>query len=127
MNNNRWCIGIVILSIALSSCKDKADHISGTYIRTIDHEYALGNDTLFIKAINATTYQIEKRSSFQKIAKIKGKVPTLETQKRTWLATYDKDHKLLREPNQGKVIVFSEDKNLLLMGKMEYKKVVSSE
>lgn len=126
MNNNRWFIGMVILSMALSSCKDKKDHISGTYVRTIDHEYALGNDTLFIKVINATTYQVEKRSSFQRIVKVKDKVPALETQKRTWMAMYDKDHKLLREPNQGKVIVFSEDKDLLLMGNMKYKKVVSN-
>jgi hypothetical protein len=104
------------------ACSTTKDEVEGIFVRPINHEYALGDDTLFIKAINETTYQIEKRSRFQRTVKKRGKMPPLEFQKRSWTGFYDKEHNLIQEVNQSKTIVFSEGKDLIMMGSLEYKR-----
>lgn len=111
-----------LLLIVLLACSTTKDEVEGIFIRPINHEYSLGDDTLFIKAINKRTYQIEKRSKFQRTVKVRGKMPPVEFQKRSWTGFYDGEHKLIIETNQGKVIIFSDDKELITMGSLEYKR-----
>ncbi|GEM_PF-5675965 len=114
---------VFLFMVVLGACSGGGDPVSGTFIRTIDNEYALGNDTLIIKAINATTYQVEKRSTFQRTVKVRGKIPALESKKRAWMAIYEPDHKHLREPKQGKLIIFSDDFKLLVMRNMQFRRL----
>mgnify|MGYP003575377056 CR=1 FL=1 len=111
-----------LLLVGFAACASGKDDVEGVFVRHINHEYALGDDTLFIKAINKTTYQIEKRSKFQRPVKKRGKIPPVEFQKRSWTGSYDEEHNLIIESNQGKVIIFSDDKELITMGSLEYKR-----
>lgn len=108
------------LLMPLAACFSKKDKVEGTFVRQINHEYALGSDTIFIRPINETTYHIEKRASFQRTTKSKGKMSPVEFQNRNWKGVYDNVHNLIREDMQGRVLVLSEDKELIIMGNLEY-------
>jgi hypothetical protein len=112
-----------LLLVGFADCVSRKNEVEGVFTRTIDNQYALGDDTIFIKAINKSTYQIEKRSKFQRPLKKRGKMSPVEFQKRIWTGSYDGEHNLIMETNQGKVIIFSDDKDLITMGSLEYKRV----
>ena len=116
MNIKKYIAGLFILC----SCSSNKDEVTGTYIRTIDHEFATGQDTLIIKSVNNTTYQIEKRSKYQRI--LNGKLQTAESHRTKWTVIYDAPNHMLRETNQGKVLFISEDGKRLLLGALEYRK-----
>lgn len=113
-----WVVSILALIV---SCKDTSDSINGTYSRLIDHEFATGNDTLIIQQVNDVTYRIEKRSKYKRI--INGKVMEPESHRTKWTAIYDAGNQLLRETNQGKVLLLSEDSDRVILGALEYERV----
>ena len=112
----------ILLLLPFTTCFTKKESIEGTFVRSINHEYAIGDDTLFIRALNKSVYQIEKRARFQRKIKARGKMSPVEIQNRTWTGSYDEAHNIIREDKQGKVLVFSQDKELVLMGRLEYKR-----
>ena len=112
----------VLLLMPFATCLPKKDSVEGIFVRTINHEYAIGDDTLFIRALNKSVYQVEKRAHFQRTIKGRGKMSPIEIQNRTWTGSYDEAHNIIREDKQGRVLVFSQDKELVLMGSLEYKR-----
>lgn len=114
-------IVVIVLSALMISCKQDAERITGVYVRSIDHEFAIGQDTLIIKSVHAPTHQIEKRSRYQRI--LKGKLQAAESHRTKWTGIYDKVNHLIRENVQGKVLVLSEDGKTLLLGALEYRKI----
>ncbi len=118
--NKMWSCTLLV---GLVACASRKNEVEGVFTRTIDNQYALGDDTIFIKAVNKSTYQIEKRSKFQRTVKKRGKMSPVEFQKRSWTGSYNGEHNLIMETNQGKIIIFSDDKELITMGSLEYKRV----
>jgi hypothetical protein len=112
----------ILLLLPFTTCLSKKESVEGTFVRTFNHEYAIGDDTLFIRAINKTVYQVEKRARFQRTIKGKGKMSPIEIQNRTWTGSYDEAHNIIREDKQEKILLFSLDKDLVLMGSLEYKR-----
>ena len=112
----------VLLLMPLATCFTKQEIIEGTFVRTINHEYAIGDDTLFIRALNRSVYQVEKRARFQRTIKGRGRVSPVESQNRAWTGFYDEAKNIILEDKLGKILVFSQDKDLVLMGSLEYKR-----
>jgi len=63
----------ILLLLPFTTCLTKEKSVEGTFIRAINHEYAIGDDTIFIRALNRSVYQVEKRSRFQRTIKGRGK------------------------------------------------------
>lgn len=95
--------------------------IPGTYVRSIDHEFATGKDTLIITPLEGAMYQIVKRSGFRRIHN--GKELPYEHKKETWSGQYDVKTGYIQELQNGKVISFNLDKDQLLLGGVTYNKV----
>ena len=97
--------------------------VPGTYARFSDHEMRTQYDTLKITVISETgnNYSLVKSSSFQR--KLDGKEFPWEYTKEEWTAVYDKNKRILNETRKGKVISFVPEKNILLVGTTEYKKL----
>jgi hypothetical protein len=112
----------ILLLLPFTTCLTKEKSVEGTFIRAINHEYAIGDDTLFIRALNKSVYQVEKRARFQRTIKERGRIPPIEIHNRTWTGFYDEARNIIREDKQGKILVFSQDKGLVLMGSLEYKR-----
>lgn len=112
----------ILLLLPFTTCFNKKDSVEGTFVRAINHDYAIGDDTLFIRVLNKGVYHVGKRARFQRTIKARGKMSPVEIQNRTWTGSYDEANNIIREDKQGKVLVFSQDKGLVLMGSLEYKR-----
>lgn len=114
------------LMLSFSSCNGFTsdglkDFIPGTYVRTIDHEFARGSDTLVITHLNGNAYQVVKRSRFVRIRN--GKRQPFEKQTDTWTAVYDKEEQLLRASITGKRLIPLPRENKLLVEASLYEKI----
>ncbi len=112
---------LLVMVTTILSCSNKSENIEGTYVRTIDHEFAIGGDTIFINLINDKTYLIEKRSRFRRI--LKKKLQPSESSSQKWVGTYDDKDQFIRVELSGKTIAFSEEKKTLLLGTSEYRRL----
>lgn len=112
---------LLVMAIAILSCSNQSENIEGIYVRIIDHEFAIGTDTLFVKLANDKTYLVEKRSRFRRI--LKKKLQPSESHSQKWVGKYDDRDHFIRVEQSGKTIAFSEDKKTLLLGASEYQRV----
>lgn len=115
------------LSIGLFSCTSKTekikDFIPGTFVRFSENEMGRRHDTLEIEPLSeaGNNYHIIRRSSVQR--QLDGKVFPWEQKKDRWIAIYDQGKFVLTESRKGKLISFAPERDVLLMGTAEYKKV----
>ena len=95
----------------------------GTYARFSDHEMRTEYDTIRIEPISETgnNYRLIRSSYFQR--KLDGKTFPWEYEKEEWAAIYDESKKILNETKKGKIISFVPERNILLVGTTEYKKL----
>jgi hypothetical protein len=108
---------ILIFALSIIACNSsKGPDITGTYVSTYQNEYSTGNDTLFITAYNIDggTYQVERRTGYQKIRE--GKMLPREFKKVKWTATYDIEKQVLNETEYGRKIYLKEGQKLLFGG-----------
>ncbi len=121
------CVAMVILGFTFFACGSKADEVKsfipGTYARFSDHQFRKEYDTLKIEVASekGNNYRLVKSSSFQK--KLDGQVLPWEYKNEEWIAIYDEEKRILNEVTRGKVISFFPERNLLFVGKTEYKKI----
>ena len=121
------CFVIAVFISSLFSCASKTDEIRafipGTYARVSDHEMRKEYDTLRLEVINyaGNNYWLVRSSTFQK--KMDGQTFPWEHTKEEWTAIYDASRRVLTETRKGKVISFIPEKNSLLVGTTEYKKI----
>ncbi|CAN5396555.1 hypothetical protein BH10BAC2_BH10BAC2_46450 [soil metagenome] len=117
----------VIISTGCNGILENDDSIQsfipGTYSSHLKGEYSIADDTLAISKVNdlGNTYAILRHISFQRI--IENKIQSLEYKREKWIAIYDEKDKVLYEQKDGKIISFAPEKNMLLLGSSEYKKV----
>jgi hypothetical protein len=115
------------LLFVLLACESHSDEIRafipGTYIRFSDDEMRKEYDTIKINVISekGNNYSIIRSVSFQK--KIDGREFPWEYTKEEWTAVYDESKRVLNETRKGKVISFVPEKNTLMVGTTEYKKL----
>lgn len=114
--------------LLLLACNSvKKDHvrsfIPGTYVRFSDHEMRTEYDTIKIEVISKTgnNYRLIRSSYFQR--KLGGQIFPWEYTTEELTAVYDKNFKVLNESKKGKVISFVPEKNRMMVGATEYKKI----
>ncbi|WP_431199607.1 hypothetical protein ACQ86K_01065 [Mucilaginibacter sp. P19] len=109
------------LSLIIAACnrlENKA--IAGVYVTSFRNEYSQTDDTLVINADNleAHTYQIERRSGFNKLRN--GKVLLREFKQQHWVATYRKENLVLEEGELGRKLYVKPDEHQVVMGQTVY-------
>jgi len=97
--------------------------IPGTYSSHAEGEYSIADDTLVISKVSnkGNAYTIVRYISYQRI--IEKKIQALEYKTEKLMAIYDEKDKVLYEQKYGKIISFAPEKNMLLLGSSEYKKI----
>ncbi|MCH5597938.1 hypothetical protein [Niabella ginsengisoli] len=114
MKNVYWAL----LIIGIISCGAGQERAAGTFTRSIDHEFATGTDTLIIKPVNEKVYKIEKRSTYHRI--LNGQLKPPESHKQTWTGIMDEKAQLIKVENNGKILLFSDDQQRVMLGALEY-------
>lgn len=118
---------IVVSLSFLVACNSEGEKagasITGVYVQKISNEFAKGDDSLIVNVLdkNAGTYSVQKNYGFMRYLDGEEKGRDYTTQKYT--TVYDKEHKQLIDDFKGVIFTFMPDKNVLLMGSAEYKKL----
>jgi len=122
---------IIIAVIVFAGCNTNQESnksiqafITGTYVTPFEGDYFRGGeDTLIISILNADAnmYAITRHISYEKI--IDKQVQAREYKTENWIGIYNKEDKILHEQKHGKLISFIPEKNELLLGNSEYKKI----
>jgi len=120
----------VALSILIIACEgvqkktaDIKSFIPGTYVRSFNGEYSSGHDTLFITQPDKDNnfYTIRHSGSFQRV--IEKHVRPIEYKSELWTAIFNEESNMLLEQKKGKQVHFFPEKNSLLLGTGEFKKI----
>ncbi|WP_162996980.1 hypothetical protein [Mucilaginibacter kameinonensis] len=112
------------MALAVTACQSTSDHtVTGVYATRYENEYAMGNDTIIVTAYNrsARTYEIEKRTGYQKIRH--GKILPKEYAHKKWMAQYDPEKQVLQETVFGRQLFLNPGKKELTMGETHYRRV----
>lgn len=114
---------LTLLACHFSKKDTVRSFIPGSYARFSDHQMRKEFDTLKIEPLSESgnNYRLLRSSSFQK--KLDGQSFPWEEKKEEWTAIYDEEKKVLQETSKGKIISFVPQKNILLVGSTEYKKI----
>lgn len=99
------------------------DFIPGTYTMDYEQEYSKGHDTLAFSLVSkdGNSYLITRKTSYRR--KTNGKLGLREQKKEQMTGIYDEKDKVIYEIKYGKTFVFSPEKNIVLSGTSEYKKI----
>lgn len=122
----------VLFLVAFASCdgleNEKSANkilsfIPGSYARSFEGEFAIGNDTLVITQpdIHNNYYAITHNSSYQKIRE--KQLQPFEHKSEKWVAVFNEKNKMLEEQQKGKLISFLPEENALLLGSSKYYKI----
>jgi hypothetical protein len=119
-------ISVIIFAAMLGGCDrlaaDKvSDFIPGTYVRTFEHEYARGSDTIVIARVNGTHFLISKRSGFQRIKN--GRMLPKELRGEQSAAVFREGDGVLEDERTRRVYVFDVRGRKLHIGNNEYVKL----
>ena len=121
-------LSIVIPILLLFACNSaKLDEIRtfipGIYVRFSNHEMRTQYDTIKIEVLSerGNNYRLLKSSYFQK--KLDGKIFPWEYKAEELTAVYDEKFKVLRESDNQKITSFIPEKQAMLVGATEYKKI----
>ena len=115
-------IALIITFLYSCSPTSKTTDISGTYVSQFKNEYSITSDTLVVAIVgNLQTYNIERRTGFNKIRD--GKTLPKEFKVAKWVSSYDIEKQMLQETELGKQIYVLSEKQSLKLGDSEYQKV----
>ncbi|TXI87460.1 MAG: hypothetical protein E6Q36_07455 [Chryseobacterium sp.] len=120
---------ILLFSAAiLSSCSSPdseklQDFAPGIYIREINHEHAIGMDTLTVKPLDnvPNAFSIIKSSGLN--PKLDGKELSREYRTEEFVTELRPELKQLYAKGQDETFTLVPEKNVLMMGSTEYKKI----
>ena len=112
---------ILLLAACQSKNKQTQDFIPGTYVNSAKGDYSIANDTLLIRSIDDTHYQITRRTTYQAIRNDK-RLPAHHKEEKL-NAVWDKDKQELDEPITGRIFRFDADKKILLINQAVYRKL----
>ena len=117
-------IGVIMTDMSCGGSADNIkDFIPGTYARVAIGEYSKAWDTIYINHYDPSqgTYVIEQRTAFQRIKE--GKLQPREFARRKQIAVIDEQTHQLQDPKTGKYYTFSPERESVLAGSAEYKKI----
>lgn len=119
---------LVLAGIGLTACNNNSgsaiiDFIPGTYVNQAQSRYSVANDTLIITAVksNNNIYQITRKTGYRRITDAKPQ--PLQHQIKHWSGTWDQQKQILELWQTHAFYIFQPDKNSLLNGVSEYRKL----
>jgi hypothetical protein len=119
---------LFFIAFTASSCSNTGsdnlkNYAPGVYTREINHEHATGMDTLTISLLDKETgaFSIVKSSGFN--TKIDGKELPREYKTEKFITTLQDEAKQLYDKNKDETFTLLPEKNSILMGTTEYKKI----
>ena len=114
---------IAVIAVMTASCNSDRIRafIPGTYVNSATGEFSTADDTLTIVPTDVDTYNIHRRTGFNRICD--GRAGKREHEAEEWQAVYDKATKTLSETRMGKRITFHPESNTLRVGTKEYHKI----
>lgn len=101
--------------------KDVREFIEGSYVRDFKNEFAVGVDSVVLMAQGEDNYLILKYSRFSRIKN--GEFLPDEMKLEKMFGIYDNGKKVIYEQQKGKVLSFNPEKEQMLIGASEYRKV----
>lgn len=118
-----WIVSMVVAMGCGGAIDAVKNFIPGTYIRFAAGDYSKAWDTLYINHYEPSqcTYVIEQRTGYQRI--VDGKVQPREHRRRKYIAVIDEQTYQLQDPKTGKYFTFSPERESMLAGSAEYKKI----
>lgn len=117
---------IIILAIAAfigCTSNSQSKSLSGTFTNQSKSEYSTASDTLIItpSTQSTNTYQIERKTGFQKIRNGVSQAKEYKTEK--WQSTWNEEKQVLSETEYGRQITPSKDGNSVTLKNTEYQKI----
>lgn len=111
---------------AFTSCKrflwyDIRDFLPGIYVRSINHEYATGGDTLMITHLTKKTYRIVRRSGHRRIRD--GNKSPYEHREEAWNADFDILKGVLYDDQKARILTPLPGEYKMLLGTIAYEKI----
>jgi hypothetical protein len=126
-NMKKHLLILAMAALGLAACHSESDHVKdfipGTYVSQGHSEYSTANDTMVIvKGTNADNiYLITRKTGFRRITD--GKLQALQYQVKHLTGTWDTQKQVLQVLQTGNPLIFQPDKNSLLNGSSEYRKL----
>ncbi|WP_299516611.1 hypothetical protein [Mucilaginibacter sp.] len=111
--------------LLLAACQSKnsqtQDFIPGTYVNAAKGDYAIANDTLVIKPVDANNYMIIRKTTYQAIRD--GHLLPKHHKTEKLNAIWNTGKHELDETITGRIFRFDADKKLLLINQASYQKI----
>ena len=116
---------IILAIVAFIGCTNnfQSKSLSGTFTNQSKSEYSTASDTLIITPLTQSTnsYQIERKTGFQKIRNGVTQAKEYKTEK--WQSTWNQDKQVLAETEYGRQITPSKDGNSVTLKNTQYQKI----
>lgn len=119
---------LLFSTVILSSCggsnsEQLQDYAPGVYIREINHEHAIGMDTLTVKALDnvPNAFSIIKSSGLN--PKLDGKELSREYRTEEFVTELRPELKQLYAKGQDETFTLVTEKSIIMMGTTEYRKI----
>ena len=116
---------IILAIVAFIGCtsNSQSKSLSGTFTNQSKSEYSTASDTLIITPLTQSTnsYQIERKTGFQKIRN--GVTGAKEYKTEKWQSTWNEDKQVLSETDYGRQITPSKDGNFVTLKNTQYQKI----
>ena len=116
---------IILAIVAFIGCtsNSQSKSLSGTFTNQSKSEYSTAFDTLIITPSTQSTnsYQIERKTGFQKIRN--GVTGAKEYKTEKWQSTWNEDKQVLSETDYGRQITPSKDGSSVTLKNTQYQKI----
>lgn len=118
-------IMILLTVVAFIGCKSNTQNnsVSGTFTNQSKSEYSVASDTLIITPLtqSGNSYQIERRTGFQKIRNGETQAKEYKTEK--WQSSWSEDKQVLSETEYGRQITPNKDGSSVRLKNTQYQKI----
>jgi recombinational DNA repair ATPase RecF len=112
-----------ILAACHSIDNSLREFIPGTYVNQAQSEFSVANDTLVITQAKSTDniYLITRKTGYRRITD--GKMQELQHQVKRLTGEWDSQKQMIQIMQTGNTLIFQPEKNNLLNGSSEYRKL----
>ena len=123
LNNMKQMLSILLIPVMIACNESNRANLEGTYVAFHEHEFGATNDTLVVgRSTNGEgIYAIER--CYGLVKKYDGRLFPKEWKTESRVLVYDSDKRMLTEQKTGKVLLWDNDQQRLLMGKILFTKI----
>ncbi len=107
----------ILLLLLFAGCS-QAGSITGTYVKHVESDYSVGEDTVFITAGNNGQFVLERHTGYQRISYGKMQGRQLKIQHSVLAPSANNQY---QDTKTGAILTFEQNK--LLLGTAEYQKI----